>query len=320
MRVLDDRRLALFSAAVIGLLVLAARPAEAVDWSGVKGTDITLFYPGQSSWEWILTPYEHDGAEKFRGGKDCIECHKGEEKDMGTEIVSGKKLEPDPIAGLPATIKLNIKATHDDERLYVRLEWAEPTGSVARKLEDKYESMATMMLGDGKVVGFRRGGCWATCHNDLIGMPDAKSGADLTKYLTESRTKITHSGGDENYKSQGDLDKLMNQGVFLEYWHAGLNKGQAPVPVDGYILDKMHQNKSPAISAEGGFENGNWVVVFSRKLKMGEPGRKDIVPGTVYGVGFAIHSKWAGHRHHDVAFRRTLVLDKGEADIVATKQ
>jgi cytochrome c-type protein NapC len=62
------------------------------------------------------------------------------------------------------------------------------------------------------------------------------------------------------------------------------------------------------------------VVVLSRKLKLGDPVRKDIVPGRAYTVGFALHEAHAAHRFHHVSFEHTLVLDSGEADFVVIKQ
>lgn len=311
---------ALLSAVAGVLLVFAALPAYAIDWSGVKGENIALFFPGQSSWEWILTPSDHDGAKKFRSGKACRACHDGEQKKMGEETVAGKNPKGEPVQGMPPVITVNVKAAHDAERLYVRLEWSEASAPAGQKQDPKVEEKATIFWDDGQVLSFDRGGCWAACHNDLVGMPRAKSGTDLTMYLTDSRTKITYSGGDENYKSADQLAKLLSDGKFLEYWRADLNRGQAAVPIDGYVLDKRHEEKSPLITAEGGYQNGKWTVVFSRKLKAGAPGHKDFVPGKTYSMGFAIHDAWTTRRFHHVSFRYTLALDQGKADIIALKQ
>lgn len=306
-------------AAAVALAFLVAAPVQAIDWAGVEGRNVTLFYPGQSSWEWVLTPSDHDGGKDIREGKTCWDCHEAEEEDMGAKMVTGEKIEPDPIEGKRAAIDVNVKAAHDGARLYVRLEWADAETSVGRKLDPENEAKATVMIGDGKLVAFQRGGCWATCHDDVKGMPSA-DGAELTKYIAQSRTKITRSGGGENYKSDSELEKLLQDGVFLEYWHAHLNKGAAPVPGDGYILEKRHKNDNPAVTAEGGYENGRWVVVLSRKLDEGGPGHKRIASGTVYTVGFAIHASYADGRRHHVSFQRTLALDKGKADIIAERR
>ena len=101
----------------------AADAAQAMHWSDVPAKAITLFHPGQASWEWALTQSDHSGAKKFRGGKACGQCHDGEESAIGKVIASGKKVEPAPPAGRPGSIELRVQAVHDGQRLYLRLEW-----------------------------------------------------------------------------------------------------------------------------------------------------------------------------------------------------
>ena len=74
------------------LLFCFSLSAYAIDWNKIEAKQVTLFYPGQSSWEWLLTKKDHSGAKNFRKGKGCRECHQGEEKDMGNLLVSGKRL------------------------------------------------------------------------------------------------------------------------------------------------------------------------------------------------------------------------------------
>ncbi len=305
-----------------GLIVLLhfAASAGAVDWAKVSGHQVALFYTGQASWEWSLTQSDHSGNEKFRQGKDCRDCHKDEEKDIGEKIVSGKKLEPNPIAGKRPVIPLTVKAAHDGDRLYLRFEWPKSNQAVDKKMNPDAETMVTVMLDDGKVVEATRAGCWGSCHADLPGMPSASEGTELTKYLARSRTKVTRSGGGDSYKSADELESLRKEGVFLEYWQGRLNAGAAPTAVDGYILEKRHENSTPAVTADGGLEGGRWVVVLSRKLKMSDPKHKDIVAGKTYSLGFAIHDAFTAQRFHHVSFRSTLVVDSGDADIVAAKR
>ncbi len=301
-------------------LVHVASGALAVDWGKVNGHEVALFYTGQASWEWSLTQSDHSGNEKFREGKDCRDCHKDEEKDIGEKIVSGKKLEPNPIPGKRPVIPLTVKAAHDGERLFLRFEWPKSDQAVGKKMNPDAETMISVMLDDGKVVEATRAGCWGTCHADLPGMASASEGMDLTKYLARSRTKVTRSGGGDSYKSAGELQQMQKEGVFLEYWQARLNPGTAAKGIDGYILEKRHENSTPSATAEGGLEGGNWVVVLSRKLKMSDPKHKDIVAGKSYSLGFAIHDAFSGGRFHHVSFRSTLILDSGNADIVAKRQ
>lgn len=295
-------------------------PVQAIDWNAVKEQEVMLFYPGQASWEWSLTQTDHSGAQKFREGKDCFACHKGEEKDIGALIASGKKLEPAPIAGKPGSLPLKVKTAHDGERLYFRFEWQAVKPAGGKKMDPEVAARVTVMFDDGGVREATRAGCWGTCHDDAIGMASAPPGKEISKYLVASRTRVTRQGGGENFKASAELQQLLKQGVFMEYWQARLNPGQPAQATDGYILDKRHKQPSPAASAEARFDGGKWVVVLSRRLKAGGEGRKDIVPGKTYALGFAVHENHADHRFHYVSFERTLVLDQGKADFVAVKK
>jgi hypothetical protein len=178
-----------------------------------------------------------------------------------------------------------------------------------------------LMLGDGTVPSFERGGCWATCHADLKGMPSAAAGKDLTKYLARSRTKVTAEGGDENYKSDSELEDMLNKGMFIEYWQAVIaDKSAKAVPVDGYILEKRHVNDKPMVNTEASLKDGTWTVTLSRPLKPSGPGEKDLSEGHTYYVGFAIHDGYADGRRHYVSFKRSLTLGGGDGELIAKKQ
>lgn len=312
------RRLVCTVGAVVGVMV--GSPVQAIDWNAVKEQEVMLFYPGQASWEWALTQSDHSGAQKFREGKDCFACHKGEEKDIGALIVSGKKLEPAPIPGKPGSLPLKVKTAHDGERLYFRFEWQAPKPTGGKKMDPEVAARVTVMFDDGGVREATRAGCWGTCHDDAVGMASAPPGKEISKYLVASRSRVTRQGGGENFKPPAELQQLLKQGVFMEYWQARLNPGQPAQAADGYVLDKRHKHPSPAASAQAQFDGGKWIVVLSRKLKAGGDGRKDIVPGKTYSLGFAVHENHADHRFHYVSFERTLVLDQGKADFVAVKR
>ena len=307
-------------AASLVLGALLAPPALAIDWQGVPGKEVVLFYPGQASFEWALTQADHSGADKFREGKNCAECHRGEETKIGDLIVSGKKVEPAPIAGKRGSITATLKTAHDGDRLYLRLEWPDAAPPSGPKMDTEFEVKVTVMFDDGTVVESKRAGCWGACHDDAVGMASAPPDKEITKYLARSRSKVTRQGGGENYKPDADIDKMLQDGVFMEFWQARLNKGAAAVPSDGYILDKRHKNDAPLATAEAEFADGKWVVVLSRKLTAGQAGRKDIVAGKTYYLGLAIHDAYAKNRFHHVSFEYTLVLDQGSADFVAVRK
>ena len=50
--------------------VASVGAASSADWSGIAGTDVTLFYPGQASWEWILKGSDHGGARAVKKIQD----------------------------------------------------------------------------------------------------------------------------------------------------------------------------------------------------------------------------------------------------------
>ncbi len=291
----------------------------AIDWSKAEAKQMTLFYPGQASWEWLLTKSDHGGAKNFRKGKGCRECHQGEEKEMGNLIVSGKKLESDPIAGKRGYVDVKVKTAYDDSHFYIQLAWEESGHAVSHKMA-KDQSKVTILFDDGHVKGVTRAGCWAACHDDATHMRSAPHDKNISIYLSKSRSKLTRKGGGENYKSAAELDKLLAGGYFAEYWQAKLNKGQTVKTVDAYILDKRHENKSPQVTAVAELKNGLWTVELSRKLSPNIPHYKDIVAGKVYSFGIAIHDEYTPGRHHHVSFLHTFSLDQGKTDFIAVKQ
>lgn len=296
-------------------LMLAAGWAQAVDWSGVPATDVPLFYPGQASWEWVMTEKDHSGAPKFRSGKNCKACHDGEQGDIGNTIVSGEKLVPAPVAGRPGGISLHVQTARDAERLYFRLRWK--AGSGAPALDADTAARVTVMIDDGTVKEAARAGCWGSCHDDSIGMASASADGRTTKYLSASRSKLTRQGGGDNIKPAADLAALKSSGAFLEYWQAKVNPGQPAKAVSGYILDKRHEATGTAVAADASFEGGEWTVVLSRPLAAAGEGSKSIVAGKTYNIGFAVHDDHADHRHHHVSFEYTLALDGSGSDFVA---
>ncbi|MDR3415603.1 MAG: ethylbenzene dehydrogenase-related protein [Nevskia sp.] len=293
----------------------AVQPAQAagIDWSGVKGQDINLFYPGQSSWEWVLTPADHSGAPNFKSGKDCRKCHTGDEPDMGKNLVSGKKNEASPIAGKPGSMTATVKFAHDASNLYVHLDFDTGTQPDAGQ-DKKFETKVTMMLNDGGVPEANRTTCWVGCHEDLTNMPGA-GGASRTMYLMKSREKMSRQGGGDA-KSADELAKLKAAGYYLEYDQARLNPGKPAAAESGTILDKREPIADNKVTAEATGDKGHWSVTIARPLHAGGV-YKDIVPGKTYTVGFAVHAGHTEGRFHYVSFERTLVLDSGAADFVA---
>jgi hypothetical protein len=172
---------------------LAADP-QAIPWASVPTKTITLFYPGDSTYQWLLGPEHKKGNVRVKAGRDCLSCHEGEEKEMGDRIVKGENVEPAPIAGKNGTIALALQAAHDAEYLYLRAQWKTNANREGRyhdfvRFDGKqwqwygkdrhnklvrsgeqpalYEDRFSIMLDDGKVPQFAEQGCWLTCHNGM---------------------------------------------------------------------------------------------------------------------------------------------------------
>jgi len=298
-------------------LWLVMLDAWAVDWQSVPSRKITLFYPGQASWEWLLT--DHQGASYIKGGQFCLQCHEGMQAEMGRKLASGKLLEPAPMAGKIGAIEADVKTAYDADHFYIHLEWT--AGAIpADKAFPDFEAMASIMLDDGQVPEMTRGGCWGACHDDVNGMASDEAGKSINKYLVKSRTKMTRKGGADNIKSVSELKSLFDAGFFAEIWQARLNRGLAAKVVDGTILETRRDHDTAQVSVNAAFDNGKWSVDFSRKLKLNSPGYKNIEAGKTYTLGIAIHDGYVQGRRHYVSFGNTLRLDEGAADFIARKQ
>jgi hypothetical protein len=301
--------------AVLGAFAMPFATAASIDWSAVPEKSVTLFYPGQASWEWALTERDHSGGPRFREGRNCAACHEGEEADIGAKIASGEILEPNPVAGKPGSVELIVQTARDADNLHFRFRWKAPAAT-GHKDDPEFQARITVLLGDEKVREAARAGCWGACHDDVMGMASAPADTRITKYLGTSRARMTRQGGGENFKPDADLATLLNDGVFLDYWQAKLNPGASATPSSGYVLDKRHTHDEVQASAEAAFENGTWTVTLSRPLAGDGDGRKSLMPGTTYAIGFALHEDFSDHRHHYVSLEQSFALE-GEADFVA---
>src|SRR6266511_1600362 len=253
---------------------MSADPAK-IDWAKVPATTVTLFYPGQSSYEWLRKD-SHPGAGAVKAGESCETCHKGSEKPRGDKIVKGGPLEPAPVKGKNGWIDLRVQAAYDADNAYFRFQWktrnAYP-GTEHQYLRydghewkvygypklDKvvqegkepgiYEDRMTMMIDDGKVPGFAKQGCWLTCHDGSRDMPQVASKEDaagnpllsaikkndLRKYLPATRTD---PGDWKTGKSLDEIAKLKSEGAFVDLiqWRAHRSNAVGMTD-DGYVLE-----------------------------------------------------------------------------------
>ena len=183
-------------ALVAASAALAADPAT-IDWSAVPARKVTLFYPGQASYEWLQSAEHKKGDRAIAQGRSCTTCHQDDEADLGNRLAKGTSNEATPIAGKKGTLDLNVQAAHDDKFLYLRFQWATQNKAPGDaypqlrfdgkewqrfggprldkdvregKMQAVYEDRLSVMVDDGKVANFARHGCWVSCHDGMRDM------------------------------------------------------------------------------------------------------------------------------------------------------
>lgn len=200
-------------AATLSLFVFTQAQAadpQSLPWNTIPVTTLTLFYPGESTYEWLLSPAHDKGNTRVAAGRSCVSCHDGEEKRIGEKLVKGDtRLEPRPIPGKNGFIDLQLQAAHDAEYLYLRAQWKTHMNREGRmhdymrfdgkewkwyghdrndqKVRDGkepplYEDRFSVMLDDGKVPRFAKQGCWLTCHNGMRDTRDQATGDVVKKH------------------------------------------------------------------------------------------------------------------------------------------
>lgn len=316
-----------------------------IDWANVQPERITVFYPGEASFEWVQSR-EHSGSRAFlRGGDRCSTCHAKEVRDMGTKIVSGEKLEPTPIPGKRPWIDVNIQAVHDEQNMYLRFEWEDaphtPVPFVeGGKMDPANQVKIAFMLAGTGIERVEQAGCWTTCHHDSRSMPDARKvdpskitsleqnppdaplNEGLTKYIAETRTQIEIRGGDgprgggENVKGAEEIAALLQAGTFMDLVRAR----SGAEPENGHVLAQRLMEGGAPIEAETALDAGRWTVTLKRPLKSDRPGDVSLEAGKLYTFGFAIHDDYTSARFHHVSVDLRLGLDNEEAEVNVRKK
>ncbi|SIR32767.1 Ethylbenzene dehydrogenase [Aromatoleum tolulyticum] len=190
----------LVSLALLGISAAQAADPAKINWGKVPAVTVPLFFPGQSSYEWLRSE-EHKGAVKeVKRGDSCTSCHDEEdaEKDIGEKLVKGGRLEPRPVKGKSGYKALKVQAAYDAKNAYLRFQWQTDNAypgvehqylrfdgkewkvfgypKLDKPVQDGeemgiYEDRMSIMIDDGKVPGFANQGCWLTCHDGQRDMP-----------------------------------------------------------------------------------------------------------------------------------------------------
>lgn len=316
-----------------------------VDWDKAGSRDITLFYPGQTSMEWVLNGRDHGGARAFvKSGDTCASCHDQETAAMGEKMVTGEKAEPTPIPGKRGNIPVTMQATHDAENLYLKFEWDDAAHVDVPfvdggKMDPENPMKIAIMFSEDNLEYASQAGCWGTCHHDARSMPDAPEADTLTtseaaatlaledgvsKYLKESRTSIEVRG--KRGKKRGGWDKLKpaeeNAAAFEANQIFDLLRYQSGTGVteDGYVYEQRSMAGGQGFEVASINEGGRWVVEMKRKLVSGNKGDISFDPAKTYNFGFAIHDDFSDARFHHVSLGYKLGFDNTETDLDAKSQ
>lgn len=267
----------MISIALVTLMPSLAYGAAPSDWSNIPETNITLFYPGQSSYEWLLGKEHKRANKKVAAGDSCVSCHEGEEQEIGGVIVSGERLEPTPVKGKQGTIDLSLQIAYDDDNAYFRARWKtlNPYPGEAHpfsrfdgkewkhygypKLDEVvqngeqpgiYEDRFSMLVDDGSVPNFGAHGCWITCHDGQRDMQD-RAEADAVKahaLFGDSGLKkkdvrkylpSTRTASDwASTKSRDEIDRIKSDGGFLDLMQwRGHRSNPVGMADDFYVLE-----------------------------------------------------------------------------------
>ena len=255
---------------------LAADPAT-IDWGKVPAKKVTLFYPGQASYQWLASDHAGDkGRKAFARGEACSKCHEGEERALGNKIVKGGPLEPTAIAGKPGSVDLAVQVAYDAGNAYFRFQWktANPfpgneypyirydgkewKGWGSQKLSKAamegrwpgiYEDRLSLMIDDGKVQNFAKHGCFVTCHNGSRDMPGEAKADDLKANAlmaalkkNDLRKYVPATRTDpmdwKTGKSVEEIEKIKAAGGFLDLVQWRAHRSNpAGMADDGYVLE-----------------------------------------------------------------------------------
>jgi hypothetical protein len=272
---MNKKAFSMVIAALIAGPALAADPG-AIDWSKIPTVKVPLFYPGQSSYEWLRSDAHKDGVKDVLRGNSCTKCHDepDEELKIGNKLVKGGSLEPMPVKGKNGYVELSVQAAYDAKNAYFRYQW-KTNGKAGIEYPyyrfdgkdwkvyggprlDKavqegkqppiYEDRMSMMLDDGKVPGFAQQGCWLTCHD---GERDIKTAtkeevadnAAMKAYKKDDVRKYlpdtrTNPSDWRTGKSVEEIAKIKAAGGFVDLiqWRAHRSN---PVGMadDGYVLE-----------------------------------------------------------------------------------
>lgn len=262
---------------ILFFLTSSASALEGITWSKIPSKNIKLFYPGQSTYQWLQSR-DHLGHQMVTAGMACLACHKGKEEEKGRLLVSGKRLEPTPIPGKVGYKDLKVQAAYDEQYVYFKFQWKTQLNregrmhnmmrfdgkawsfygshrtniKVKKNLEPAlYEDRLAIMIDDGSVPQFAEQGCWLTCHSGMRDSPNKASkqqvkahpllGKSLKKSDVRKYLPITRKNKTASWnktKNTDEIAKLKREGKFLDLMQwRAARSNPVGMADDGYVLE-----------------------------------------------------------------------------------
>jgi len=315
----------------VALSANAARP----DWKKIQSTDVLLFYPGVTSWEFLTSDDHRLGAREIkRTRRNCRHCHLSKDGELDLkagDIAAGsirmkrshKAFEPEPTPGKKGTLHAAVSAAYDDEYFYLRVEWdSKGTGWLSKP--GAAPDRVSVQLNAGE-PSFRRYGCFVTCHNDLNTMPNSPSQKEVSGNKFYGKLKrddvrlyayYARNSWSEP-KTAAELETLLKAGARIDLLSIEFLNGKGLVDA-GWVFDDRVLDRKPSAESPGAFTSGRYTAVFKKKLVSEEPNAVRLKPGDVFTIGLAIHDDGASKRKHFVSFPVTVGLGTS-ADIEAER-
>ena len=250
--------------------------------------EVTLFYPGMADSGWLTR--DHPGSQPLRQGRNCQQCHRGEEASMG-QAQAGDSSTP--------AREVTVAFARDDRELDITLQWTGPEN----------DSAISLMWDDGGSEAFRRGGCFAACHSDLPGMSRDR-GQGTAKYLGSSRAQRERLGQPSLLKSPEELAEQLAAGDFVEMWRVQLADGTLKT---ARVLANVSWEATNLIQINKTYSNGQWTVALTVPLN-NTNSPKPFTPDGKYTFGIALHWAVSSGGGHWVSLPLTMSFGGDETD------
>lgn len=312
-------------------LAAQGRAAE-ISWAKAEPLELTLFYPGIASWEFLKSDDHRLGSREIgKMKKSCRHCHLSEnEFDLkADEIASGalkmkrshKPFEPEPIQGLKGVLKASVRAAYDDEFIYVKVEWESKGKGWAEAGQDAGDRVSLQV--NRSETSFNKYGCFISCHNSLYSMPESPSRKQVRSVpyyanLDRDDVRLFAYYAKNNWSEEKGTGGTTREAGLIDLWTAELRNKQA-IMHDAWIFDDRRFDEKEDVTGSASYSNGKYSVVFKRKLRTDDRNDAQLKAGEPFAFAIAIHDEKTSRRKHFVSFSYTIGLGAAKSDIKAMK-